>query len=347
MTDEFTILVDTREQTPWEFAYPTLRGSLKTGDYSVQGLENVVSLERKSLGDLVQSVTWERERFIREVERLATFPVRAIVVEAHMGPSLEKKPRGTAWLRVGHFPSIEGNCFGLPQTPSGAPSGFFEGHGLESGKRSNRDDRKERRAATVLHDVDHRPTRGRMRAAGVRCWTLVRWPVPWVRATPTDPSRGDGILQGSPRVVGPTEHEPRERVRVPLPSLDWRLPGRKWSAHGGGARGRAGPLRAAARAAQASTPSTASCAWGAATMKRDGPSLEKKPRGTAWLRTKRTGKPFAYYCNPWWGNANPEGRSGDLNRMTYPVRVLLSKAFLDGPKSIGTAIDAGRSSSCR
>jgi len=85
MTDEFTILVDTREQTPWEFAYPTLRGSLKTGDYSVQGLEDVVSLERKSLGDLVQSVTWERERFIREVERLATFPVRAIVVEAHMG----------------------------------------------------------------------------------------------------------------------------------------------------------------------------------------------------------------------------------------------------------------------
>ena len=84
-TDEFTIVVDTREQTPWVFETPAVRRTLKTGDYSVLSLEALIAIERKSLGDLVQSLTWERERFVREVERLAEFRWRAIIVEAHMG----------------------------------------------------------------------------------------------------------------------------------------------------------------------------------------------------------------------------------------------------------------------
>lgn len=46
------------------------------------GLEHVIAIERKSLGDLVMCVGRERERFERECMRLLAFPVRAIVVEA-------------------------------------------------------------------------------------------------------------------------------------------------------------------------------------------------------------------------------------------------------------------------
>jgi ERCC4-type nuclease len=55
---------------------------LATGDYSVQGLENIVAVERKSLGDLLGCIGQNRERFDREVIRLLAYPVRAIVVEA-------------------------------------------------------------------------------------------------------------------------------------------------------------------------------------------------------------------------------------------------------------------------
>ena len=82
------IVVDTREQMPYLFqgyrhwVGDVVRASLPTGDYSVQGLEAAVALERKSLADLVLSLTASRERFLRECERLAEIPQRAILVEA-------------------------------------------------------------------------------------------------------------------------------------------------------------------------------------------------------------------------------------------------------------------------
>jgi ERCC4-type nuclease len=79
--DGLTIVIDTREQTPWEFEGPTVRGTLSTGDYSVQGLEHSVAIERKSLADLIGSLTAGRDRFLREVERLKAFRYRCIVVE--------------------------------------------------------------------------------------------------------------------------------------------------------------------------------------------------------------------------------------------------------------------------
>ena len=79
--DPFIIVVDTREQTPWSFDVPTLRACLQTGDYSVAGLEHSVAIERKSLADLVGSLTAGRERFLRECDRLMAYRYRAIVVE--------------------------------------------------------------------------------------------------------------------------------------------------------------------------------------------------------------------------------------------------------------------------
>ena len=49
--ENLTAIVDLREQLPLDLSpLRTIRGTLATGDYSVQGLENIVAIERKSLG---------------------------------------------------------------------------------------------------------------------------------------------------------------------------------------------------------------------------------------------------------------------------------------------------------
>jgi ERCC4-type nuclease len=81
-----TILVDTREQTPWRFSdlVETEIATLPTGDYSVAGLTDRVTIERKSLPDLVQCVGPERERFLDCCARLAKYEFRLLVVEANV-----------------------------------------------------------------------------------------------------------------------------------------------------------------------------------------------------------------------------------------------------------------------
>jgi len=81
--ESLTVIVDTREQCPLDLSpLLTERGTLTTGDYSVKGLERVVAIERKSLGDLISCVGRERARFDREVDRLLAYPVRCLVVES-------------------------------------------------------------------------------------------------------------------------------------------------------------------------------------------------------------------------------------------------------------------------
>ena len=65
------LIVDTREQTPLTFTHlDAVRGTLATGDYSVDGLQSRFAVERKSVPDLVGSLTQERARFMRELERM-------------------------------------------------------------------------------------------------------------------------------------------------------------------------------------------------------------------------------------------------------------------------------------
>ena len=83
------VLVDTREREPFSLAedHPgwiggERRATLKTGDYSIEGMQDVLALERKSMVDAIQSTMAGRARFIRSCERLATFRWKAILVEA-------------------------------------------------------------------------------------------------------------------------------------------------------------------------------------------------------------------------------------------------------------------------
>ena len=83
-----TIQVDTREQVPLRFeSYPIETATLPCGDYGIVGFSDwnnpAFIVERKSLGDLIGSLTFGRERFQREVEKLRQFRFRAIVIEAH------------------------------------------------------------------------------------------------------------------------------------------------------------------------------------------------------------------------------------------------------------------------
>lgn len=75
-------IVDTREELPLDLR-PLLSctGTLVTGDYSVKGLESVIALERKSLGDLLSCCGAERQRFERELQRLLGYQTRAVIVE--------------------------------------------------------------------------------------------------------------------------------------------------------------------------------------------------------------------------------------------------------------------------
>lgn len=79
---DITAIVDTREQTPWSLdPLKTERGTLATGDYSIKGLESEIALERKSLSDLLGCIGNSRARFEAELERLAAYSVRAVIVE--------------------------------------------------------------------------------------------------------------------------------------------------------------------------------------------------------------------------------------------------------------------------
>lgn len=79
------IIRDTREQNGFEFAgFPcTVKaGTLATGDISIAGFENRIAIERKTLDDLLHSISTERERFSRELQRLKAFDTAAVIVES-------------------------------------------------------------------------------------------------------------------------------------------------------------------------------------------------------------------------------------------------------------------------
>lgn len=94
----FTVVIDTREQLPWDFAgipadahqgagcvvVPAVVDTLGAGDYSVRGWETRVAVERKSAADLVGTIGQGRERFERELERLAVMDFATVVVEAEL-----------------------------------------------------------------------------------------------------------------------------------------------------------------------------------------------------------------------------------------------------------------------
>ena len=105
----FTVLIDTREQLPWDFAgikadaaqggpaggnlvVPVAGGTLGAGDYSIHGHGGRVAVERKSLADLFGTIGQGRDRFERELERLNGLEFAAVIVEAELSEAKLNPP---------------------------------------------------------------------------------------------------------------------------------------------------------------------------------------------------------------------------------------------------------------
>lgn len=99
----FRVAIDTREQLPYRFEnlkadanrrykpllVPTVIETLQSGDYSIEGLENQVAIERKSKDDLFGTLGRGRDRFEAELERLAGYQFASVVVEAEWSSIFE------------------------------------------------------------------------------------------------------------------------------------------------------------------------------------------------------------------------------------------------------------------
>lgn len=83
------ILIDTREQRYLRFpdALNVDCGgtTLPAGDYSVRGYTEHIAFERKSVSDLVSTLSHGRERFEAELDLLTQFRWKAILVEGRRG----------------------------------------------------------------------------------------------------------------------------------------------------------------------------------------------------------------------------------------------------------------------
>lgn len=94
MRDPLEIIIDTREQTPWAWEPHQVRPrvcGLDAGDYALAadveelpGRSTLMvrfALERKSLEDFVSTISTGWDRFQRELDRMAGFPARIVIVE--------------------------------------------------------------------------------------------------------------------------------------------------------------------------------------------------------------------------------------------------------------------------
>ena len=105
----FRILVDGREKRPYRFdqlvtdaahgsrpiVVETAYHQLRTGDYTIEGCESMVAVERKSKQDLYSTLGQHRGRFEEEHERLAGFGAgnAIVIIESSWDDLLGNPPK--------------------------------------------------------------------------------------------------------------------------------------------------------------------------------------------------------------------------------------------------------------
>jgi ERCC4-type nuclease len=77
-----SIIYDSREQDilPIFDVYNPRLGSLQTGDYSYVGGELDFTIERKSINDLIGSISSGRDRFMRELDRIRAYSFARLLI---------------------------------------------------------------------------------------------------------------------------------------------------------------------------------------------------------------------------------------------------------------------------
>jgi ERCC4-type nuclease len=84
MHHNFKIIIDSREQEGYSFSCPSIKKKLDAGDYSIEGFESRVSVERKSMEDFVNTVIHGRKRFYKELCSLQNYEHACVVVEGSL-----------------------------------------------------------------------------------------------------------------------------------------------------------------------------------------------------------------------------------------------------------------------
>ena len=80
--DGFIMVVDTREQKPLFKPKPWIvNHGLNSGDYSIQGFEDVITIERKSIPDLLGTLGKGRIRFEKELNRMSEYKWKGLLIE--------------------------------------------------------------------------------------------------------------------------------------------------------------------------------------------------------------------------------------------------------------------------
>lgn len=99
------LVIDTREQLPLTFRKSKVIESvtfqaLKTGDYSIEGYEDKIAIERKNPLDLFGSVGKNHKRFRKELDRATEFDYFAILVERPFNEILKKDFEGSHYSKM-------------------------------------------------------------------------------------------------------------------------------------------------------------------------------------------------------------------------------------------------------
>jgi ERCC4-type nuclease len=78
------IVIDTREQQPWEFSRcVTASKKLDTGDYSLEGYEHLLCIERKkSVGEIANNIV--EKRFKDVIDRMTNYKYAFFIMEFNM-----------------------------------------------------------------------------------------------------------------------------------------------------------------------------------------------------------------------------------------------------------------------
>lgn len=83
----FKVIIDTREKYAWSFVekdVETVTTKIDTGDYTIEGMEDLICIERKrSVSEWSLNLT--SKRFFKELERMQTFKWKYIICEFTLG----------------------------------------------------------------------------------------------------------------------------------------------------------------------------------------------------------------------------------------------------------------------
>lgn len=87
------VITDTLEKKPWDFSFYNLKQiskPLKTGDYTLEGYEDILTIERKATtGEIAGNFGHLKRQFYAELDRMKQFKYKYLILEFEQDTVLE------------------------------------------------------------------------------------------------------------------------------------------------------------------------------------------------------------------------------------------------------------------